>query len=107
LRLRSSSTIRSKARREVRTRSTGVISDSTVRIGLIFRAEPSQAWAPAIRPPLRRYSSVSIANHIFSSGRARWARAATSAPPAPLRAAAAAARITRPSPPQAVAESIT
>ena len=37
------STIRSNARREVRTRSTGVISDSTVRIGLIFRAEPSHA----------------------------------------------------------------
>ena len=49
---RSRSTIRSNARREVRTRSIGVISDSTVRIGLIFSAEPSQAWAPPIRPPL-------------------------------------------------------
>ena len=74
LQLRSRSTIRSNARREVRTRSTGVISDSTVRIGLIFSAEPSHAWAPAIRPPRRRYSSVSIANHSFSSARARRAR---------------------------------
>ena len=72
--LRSRSTIRSNARREVRTRSIGVISDSTVRIGLIFSAEPSQAWAPAIRPPRRRYSSVSIANHIFSCARASRAR---------------------------------
>ena len=72
-RLRSRSTIRSNARREVRTRSIGVISDSTVRIGLIFSADPSHAWAPAIRPPRRRYSSVSIANHIFSAD-ARLAR---------------------------------
>ena len=62
--------MRSNARREVRTRSIGVISDSTVRIGLIFSAEPSHALAPAIRPPRRRYSSVSTANHIFSSRRA-------------------------------------
>ena len=37
--------MRSKARPEVRTRSTGVISPSTVRIGLIFRAPPIQACA--------------------------------------------------------------
>ena len=104
---RSRSTIRSNARREVRTRSTGVISDSTVRIGLIFSAEPSHACAPAIRPPRRRYSSVSIANHSFSSARARRARSATAAASAPSRAAAAAASTTSPWPPQALAESIT
>ena len=69
LRSRANSTMRSKARRRVRTRSTGVISSSSVRIGLICSAEPSQACAEPIRPPLRRYSSVSIENHIFSDSR--------------------------------------
>ena len=59
----------------MRTRSTGVISSSRVRIGLIFRALPIQARAPPIRPPRRRYSRVSIANHIFSSSRVCSARA--------------------------------
>ena len=69
-RSRAYSTIRSNARRRVRTRSTGVISSSRVRIGLIFSVEPSKAWAAPIRPPLRRYSSVSIANQILSASRA-------------------------------------
>ena len=92
----------------VRTRSIGVISDSTIRIGLIFKAEPSHAWAPPIRPPRRRYSSVSIENHISSSARARRApgrrprrRRRRLAPPRRRPA-----RI-RPSPPHAVAESTT
>ncbi len=68
-----------------------------MRIGLIFSAEPSHAWAPPIRPPLRRYSSVSIANHIFRLSRARRARSATAAASAPSRAAAAAASTTSPS----------
>ena len=62
----------------MRTRSTGVISSSRVRIGLIFRALPIQARAPPMRPPRRRYSRVSIANHIFRSLRvsSAWAMAA-------------------------------
>ena len=62
-------TSRSNTRLRVRTRSTGVISSSRVRIGLICSAEPIQARAAPIRPPLRRYSSVSIANHIRSRSR--------------------------------------
>ena len=54
----------------VRTRSIGVISLSRVRIGLILSAEPSHAEAGPIRPPRRRYSSVSTANHIFRFARA-------------------------------------
>ena len=53
------------ARALVRTRSIGVISLSSVRIGLILSAVPSQADAAPIRPPRRRYSSVSTANHIL------------------------------------------
>ena len=79
--------MRSNARRRVRTRSTGVISSSSVRIGLIWSAEPIHAWAAPIRPPLRRYSSVSIANHIFRPSRARSAAARTSVPRAPRSAA--------------------
>ena len=60
------STIRWSARALVRTRSIGVISCSNVRIGLILSAVPSHADAAPIRPPRRRYSSVSTANHIFS-----------------------------------------
>ncbi len=75
----------------MRTRSTGVISSSRVRIGLIFSAEPIQALAPPIRPPRRRYSRVSIANHIFSSSRVCWARASAASASLPPAAAAAAA----------------
>ena len=75
----------------VRTRSTGVISSSRVRIGLIFSAEPIQARAPPIRPPRRRYSRVSIANHIFSSSRASLG-APRARPRRPAPAAAAAGR---------------
>ena len=39
------------ARREVRTRSTGVISASSERIGLTFSAPPTQACARPMRPP--------------------------------------------------------
>ena len=53
---------------------SGVISSSSVRIGLIFSAPPSQACAAPMRPPRRRYSSVSTANQIFSASR-RLARA--------------------------------
>ena len=48
----------------MRTRSTGLISPSTVRIGLIFSAPPTHACAPPTRPPRRRYSSVSRQNQI-------------------------------------------
>ncbi len=91
----------------MRTRSTGVIWDSTVRIGLIFSVEPSQARAAPTRPPRRRNSMVSIANHIFSPSRASCVHARTSSPDLPARAAAAAASTQKASPPQALAESMT
>ena len=99
--------MRSKARRRVRTRSTGLISSSSVRIGLICSAEPSHACAEPIRPPLRRYSRVSIENHIFSVSRERAARSTASAPVAPPRAARAATIAIIPWPPQPVRLSST
>ena len=89
----------------MRTRSTGTISLSTVRIGLIFSVEPIHALAAPIRPPRRRNSSVSTANHILKSARAAsiWASTASRSPPA--SAAFAAARTIRPVPPAAVRES--
>ena len=71
---RAYSRSRSNMRDEVRTRSTGVISFSTVRIGLTRSVEPIQALAAPMRPPRFRNSSVSIANQSFSSLRA-WPRA--------------------------------
>ena len=59
--------MRSNARELVRTRSTGVISFWTVRIGFTRSVEPIQALAAPIRPPRRRNSSVSIANQSRSS----------------------------------------
>ena len=43
----------------------GSTSSSKVRIGLIFSVVPIQAPAAPMRPPRRRYSSVSTANHSF------------------------------------------
>ena len=63
--------MRSKARPEVRTRSTGVISRLIVRIGLIFSAPPSHACAVPMRPPRLRNSSVSTANQIFMASAPR------------------------------------
>ena len=91
----------------VRTRSIGVISLSRVRIGLIFSAEPSHAEAGPIRPPRRRYSSVSTANHIFRCARADFTRLTTSSSDPPACATLAPARAIRPSPPAARSESIT
>jgi hypothetical protein len=99
--------MRSNARPLVRTRSTGVISFSTVRIGLTFSVEPIHALAAPMRPPRRRNSSVSIANHSFSSLRAAATCAATCLASLPSRAALAAASTMKPSPPAAVVESIT
>jgi hypothetical protein len=101
------STIRCSARPAVRTRSIGMISRSIVRIGLIFSAEPTHACAAPIRPPRRRYSSVSTAKRIFS--RVRSSRAAASAPArsAPPRTAFAAAIAISPWPAQPVSESTT
>ena len=62
-RCRISSTNRSTARLRVRTRSTALNSDSTIKIGLRSSADPSHAAAPPIRPPRRRYSRVSRRNH--------------------------------------------
>ncbi len=68
---------------------------------MICSAEPSQARAAPIRPPLRRYSSVSIANHIRKLSRAAAARSMTSTAPAPSAAAFVAASTVMPMPPQA------
>ena len=69
----------------MRTRSTGVISASSERIGLICSAPPSQAWALPMRPPRCRYSSVSRQNQIRSAARASRARATTASLSAPAR----------------------
>ena len=53
-----------------------------------------------MRPPRRRYSSVSRQNQIFSAWRASRTRSATASLPAPARAAALAASTSRPVPPQ-------
>ena len=52
-------------------------------------------------PPLRRYSSVSIANHIRSCSRVEVAAASTSAALPPCLAAFAAPSTVMPMPPQA------
>ena len=101
------STRRSNMRDEVRTRSTGVISFSTVRIGFTRSVEPIHALAAPMRPPRLRNSSVSIANQSRSSLRASATCLATSFALAPSRAAFAAASTMKPSPPAAVVESTT
>ena len=84
-----------------------MISCSSVRIGLIFSAEPSHADAAPMRPPRRRYSSVSTANHIFSSRARSCGRARPPRPrPARLRRARPGERH-QPQPPAALSESIT
>ena len=102
---RRCSLMRSNARPAVRTRSIGVISSPSVRIGLNFSAPPIHAWALPIRPPRWRYSSVSTQNQISSASRAARARAPTAARSAPLWASAAAATTTPPRPPAAVCAS--
>ena len=72
-------------REEVRTRSTGVISFSTVRIGFTRRVEPIQALAAPMRPPRLRNSSVSIPNQSRSSLRALATCSAASFALAPSR----------------------
>ena len=54
-----------------------MISYSSERIGLIFSVPPSHAWALPMRPPRRRYSSVSRQNQIRSALRASRTRATT------------------------------
>ena len=84
--------MRSKARPDVRTRSIGVISRSTVRIGLIFSAVPTHACAAPIRPPRRRYSSVSTQNQMrtFCFASSAYAPSPRRGRPPPRAAAAAA-----------------
>ena len=72
---------------------------------MILSALPSSADAAPMRPPRRRYSSVSTANQIFVCSAAVVARATTCSTLSPPRAAAAAASTTRPWPPQALRES--
>ena len=64
--------MRSNARLRVRTRPTGEISVPNVRIGLIWSAEPTSACAAPMRPPRRRYSSVSRQNQMSSRSRVPW-----------------------------------
>ncbi len=54
-----------------------------------------------MRPPLRRYSSVSIANHSFSDSRARWAASSASAWVRPCSIAPAASSTSIAWPPHA------
>ena len=57
-----SSISRSRALDRVRTRSAVVTTPClTLMIGLTDRSVPMAAWAPLIRPPFLRYSSVSRA----------------------------------------------
>ena len=91
----------------VRTRSTAVSSDSIVRIGLMSSADPIHAAALPIRPPRRRYSSVSNRNHILTCWRAWRTRSTTPCASSPAAAARAAAITCTPRCPQAPAESIT
>ena len=85
----------------------GTISPSKVRIGLIFSAPPSHAWAAPMRPPRCRYSRVSTANHRRVAPAASRARAATASTSAPVRASATVASTTMPRAPQASFESMT
>ena len=101
------STSRRSALAPVRTRSIGVISCSSVRIGLILSADPSHADAAPILPPRRRYSSVSTANHIFRCSRVVRMRSTTSSGDAPACAARAPASTMKAMPPAAVSESKT
>ena len=91
----------------MRTRSTGVISFSTVRIGFTFSVDPIHALAAPMRPPRLRNSSVSMANQRRSSLRAAATWSATSFALPPSRAAFAAASTMKPRPPAAVVESTT
>ena len=78
-----------------------------LRIGLIFSAEPTHACAAPMRPPRRRYSSVSTANSSRISWRSARAAASASASPPPALTALAAAIAISPCPAQPVSESST
>ena len=83
--------MRTKARLAVRTFSTGSMCPSLrARIGLIASAEPSKADADPIRPPRRRYSSVSTQNTRKDFVARDRATAAHVSPLAPAAAASAA-----------------
>ena len=86
------STIRSNARpRGAHPLHRADLGPRRVRIGLIFSAPPSQACALPMRPPRRRYSSVSTANQMRLRS-ARLGRARRPRPRRRPRAATAAAR---------------
>ena len=86
--------------RSVRTRSTGVISSSIVRIGLIFSALPSQrlrgADAAAAAQELERVDGEPDLQSLARARASRARRPARRSPPP--RAAAAAASTMRPMP---------
>ncbi len=86
----------------MRTWQTGVTSSAKVRIGLIFRVVPIAARAAPIRPPRRRYSSVSSENQIPPLSRASSLCRTTSSGLAPPLAAVIAASRTIPVPPAAL-----
>ena len=60
------------------------------RSGLIDRSDPSRAWAPPMRPPFLRFSSVSRAPSTWVRGTMPSTRATTSSALAPPAAASAA-----------------
>ena len=105
LRSRANSTMRSNARRRVRTRSTGVISSSSVRIGLICSAEPSHACAEPIRPPAQVLQGVD--REPISASRSRLDRLQRVLGAEPLGRGAGRDQRTIPWPPQPLRQSQT
>ncbi len=104
----SSSVTRSRALPRVRTRSAVATTPSTrVMIGLIASRPPIAAWAPLIRPPFFRYSSVSSATNRSRSTVRRASVDAISAPEAPAAASSTPSSASRPSPMEAEALSTT
>ena len=67
-------------------------------MGLIDSIEPSSAWAPPMRPPLRRFSSVSRVPNTWVRSEASATKASMSSALAPLAAMRAACRTIVPSP---------
>ena len=82
---RSARCTRSRAFARVRTLSAvSTTPSSTAMIGLTDSSVPIAAWAPLIRPPFLRYSSVSSATYMRMSGARPSRIAAISAAGPPL-----------------------
>jgi len=72
---------------------------------LTFRAVPTRAWAAPMRPPRRRYSSVSRQNQISSPARASRIAASVPSSVSPPAASSAASSTRHPRPPAPVCPS--